>query len=96
MIKRLSILICLLISCAFAYVETPILVNTGALNVETVENANDLIKTDMMKKSPSIEKVKKEMSTKQPPVIKLDVNQIQHQRALDYMDHKTGSMVPRF
>ena len=43
MIKRLSILICLLISCAFAYVETPILVNTGALNVETVENAKMII-----------------------------------------------------
>ncbi len=96
MIKKLSVLVCLLISYAFAYVETPILINTGAVSVETVENANDLIKTDMMKKSPSIEKVKKEMSTEQPPVIKLDVNQIQHQRALDYMDHKSGSMVPRF
>ncbi len=95
MIKKISILICFLTFCTFGFEETPILINTGAITTETAENANDLIKTDMMKKSPVVEKAKNE-TLKQPPAIKLDLNQIQHQRALDYMDHKSGSMVPRF
>ncbi|MBQ4646173.1 MAG: hypothetical protein IJB79_02375 [Candidatus Gastranaerophilales bacterium] len=94
--KKLLIL-CLLFSCAFAYEDVPLLIDTSSVNIETKQDDKELIEIQNMKKMESVKKAKDEKIDSQIPKIKLDTRQIHHQRTLDYMNNRgSGTMLPIF
>ena len=93
--KKLIIL-SLLIFPAFAYEEVPLLIDTNTINIEIEKDNKDLIKLQNMKKIDSVKHAKDEKIDSQKPKLKLDTRQIHHQRTLDYMDNKNGTMLPIF
>lgn len=95
MIKKVLMFSFVFCGLVFAYEPMPLMIDTSVVDVK-IENANDLIKSDKMKKSKSIEKAKSDLNEIQPPIIQLDLNQIHHQRTLDYMNNRNGSMMPIF
>lgn len=94
--KKILVLSIMLLSLAFAYEETPLLIDTSVINLEIENDNNSLINVDDMKKSNTIQKAKDEI-TQQKQKIKIDTRQIHHQRTLDYMDNRgSGTMLPIF
>ena len=93
--KKLIIL-SLLIFPVFAYEEVPLLIDTSTINIEIEKDNKDLIKLQNMKKIDSVKRAKDEKIDSQKPKLKLNTRQIHHQRTLDYMDNKNGTMLPIF
>ena len=78
---------------ALAYEEVPLFIDTSIVNIEIEQdNPNSLINTNNIKKAESIRRNEKTPKQK----IKIDTRQIHHQRALDYMNNKNGTMLPIF
>ncbi|MBQ8635161.1 hypothetical protein IJX73_02295 [bacterium] len=94
--KKLILSLSILLSpIAFSYEEVPLLIDASTITVEYEKNNNSLINVDNMKKSDSIKKAKDEKIIEKPK-LKLDTRQIHHQRTLDYMNNKNGTILPIF
>ena len=87
---RKLLMLCFLIFPAFAYEEVPLLIDTGTINVEIKEDDNKLIDTKNLKKINDNQKIPTNSK------LKLDTRKIHHQRTLDYMNNKNGTMLPIF
>lgn len=91
--KKILILFVMLLACVFAYEDVPLLIDTTALDIQVEKNNANLIQTQKVKKLQNIQEEKLEL---QKPKIKLDTKQIHQQRTLDYMNNKSGTMLPIF
>ena len=87
------IIFCLLFMPAIAHEEIPLLIDPSAINIEFESDNSSLINIDNMKKANPITKTKNETNKQK---LKLDTRQIHHQRTLDYMNNKNGTMLPIF
>ena len=94
--KKLFLLFLLLFLPSFAYEEIPLLINTSAINVNTTKEDEAIINVENMKKSASVEKAKNNLKETKSK-IKIDTQQIHHQKTLDYMYGRgSGTMLPIF
>lgn len=95
MIKKIAPLLFLLATPIFAYDDVPLMIDNGNIFVEYEKSSN--IKDNIeIKKTKMIKKIDENKEENKKPVIKLDVKQIQHQRALNYMDGRGNGIMPRF
>lgn len=95
--KKILFLTLMLIICAFAYEDVPLLIDTSMINVEIEQDDKDLIQLQNMKKINSVKQAKDNKINSQKPKLKLDTRQIHHQRTLDYMNNRgSGTMLPIF
>ena len=87
----------LLILSTFAFEDVPILPHDSGVNIRYLESNLELINTDKMKKSDKVKQAKDNAAQNELPKLKLDTEQINHQRALDFTTRQHNSMpLPRF
>lgn len=86
-------------SLALAMEATPLQLDgaSQATFFEIEEDTTSLINVDNMKKSDKIKQMNEKTKNEQKmPKIKLDEKAIDHQRALNFMQHQNNTMVPIF
>jgi len=94
--KNLLILSLLLFSYSIAQDDMLILPEGNNFSASQVQEEANLINVDSMKKSKKIKKVRNEILETEKPKINIDMEQINHQRALNYTTRTNNSMLPRF
>ena len=92
--KMLRILAILWFSFVIAKEEVPLLIDNSAIITDyEIDNSQSLIQYDKMKKSDKIRQVQEEQAKYKTPKIKLDAEQINRQRALDFTTKQNNSMM---
>ena len=92
--KMLIILAILSFSFVTAREEVPLLIDSSAISTDyEIDNSQSLIQYDKMKKSDKIRQVQEEQAKYKTPKIKLDSEQINRQRALDFTTKQNNSMM---
>ena len=87
----------LFLSCAIAYEDVPLLIDTSSINFEIEKNDENVINVDDLKKAQSVVNAQTKTKENQKPRLKLDTRQIHQQRTLQYMDNRgSGTMLPIF
>lgn len=92
--KMLTILAVFCLPFVIAKEEVPLLIDNSAIITDyEVDNSQSLIQYDKMKKSDKIKQVQEEQAKHKSPKIKLDAEQINRQRALDFTTKQNNSMM---
>ena len=92
--KILIILTIFSFSFVIAKEEVPLLIDNSAIMTNyKVDDSQSLIQYDKMKKSDKIKQLQNEQSKYKSPKIKLDSEQINRQRALDFTTKQNNSMI---
>ncbi len=76
--------------------QTPMFFPETGAKVEYNDAQDPLINVDNMKRAGRVEQAKKEAAKNSQPRIKFDVDQINHQRALDFSTKQNNSLLPAF
>ncbi len=92
--KMLIILAIFSLPFVIAKEEVPLLIDNSAIITDyEIDDTSSLIKYDKMKKSDKIKQVQEEQARYKTPKIKLDAEQINRQRALDFTTKQNNSMM---
>lgn len=92
--KMLTILAVFCLPFVIAKEEVPLLIDNSAIITDyEVDNSQSLIQYDKMKKSDKIKQVQEEQAKYKSPKIRLDAEQINRQRALDFTTKQNNSMM---
>ena len=92
--KMLTILAVFCLPFVIAKEEVPLLIDNSAIITDyEVDNSENLIQYDKMKKSDKIKQVQEEQAKYKSPKIRLDAEQINRQRALDFTTKQNNSMM---
>lgn len=94
--KKFLFSVLILSLCVFAYEEVPLLVDTSVIDAELEKDNKELIQFKSKKKINNTNYVKDKKIEFEKTKLKLDTRQIHHQRTLDYMNNKNGTMLPIF
>ncbi|MBR2068608.1 MAG: hypothetical protein IJ877_02480 [Candidatus Gastranaerophilales bacterium] len=96
--KKISfILLSILVLPCFGYEDMPILPQESGFNLQFNEAEQETIDVEGMKKADKIKEVQKEAFSNKSPKFKVDLKQVNHQRALDFTTKQTNStLLPRF
>ena len=92
--KMLTILAVFCLPFVIAKEEVPLLIDNSAIITDyEIDNSENLIQYDKMKKSDKIKQVQEEQAKYKSPKIRLDAEQINRQRALDFTTKQNNSMM---
>ena len=76
--------------CMAAYEDIPIFPQDSGVNILYVENQQDLINVDGMKKADKVKNAENMANENEKPRFRFDTRQIIHQRALDYTTNQNN------
>ncbi len=92
--KMLIILAIFCLPLVIAKEEVPLLIDNSAIITDyEIDNTSSLIQYDKMKKSDKIKQIQNEQAKYKTPKIRLDSEQINRQRALDFTTKQNNSMI---
>ncbi len=81
----------------FAFEDIPVLPQDSGVSILYVDNQQDLINVDGMKKADKVKNAQNMVNENEKPRLRFDSRQLIHQRALDYTTRQNNMMLlPRF